>query len=206
MWWALVPSATGAGGRGKKACVEWEGNGCFWAVIWDSKWGRGWSKKWLGRGTGLRVWDKGDRGEGAEDGGIGSGLGIALRLNCCSWCYKCGRQTEIMLNRSLCRQAGSFFLLYTVTMDSRGTQGWSLCPETVNRQWPRQCHCPPSVRDHKGKPKTEAEIEMPLHQLHILYCKLTMAYFIRAYLFSPPLFCQWITAYINPNSNCIISF
>lgn len=37
----------------------------------------------LERGKGLGKWDrdKGVRGEGAEDGGIGSGLGIVLRLH-----------------------------------------------------------------------------------------------------------------------------
>ncbi len=66
-------------------------------------------------GKGLREWDrdKGVRGEWAEDGRIGLGLGIVLRLHCCSWGWKCGWQREMMLNRSLCRQAGSFFLLYS---------------------------------------------------------------------------------------------
>lgn len=45
-----------------------------------------------GGGNGLREWDrdKGVRREGAEDGGVGSGLGIVLRLHRCSWGCKCG--------------------------------------------------------------------------------------------------------------------
>ncbi len=76
MWWALVPSATGAGGRGKKARVEWEGNGCFRAVIWDSEWGRGLRLKLgLGRGNGLREWDRdtGVRGGGLSTKGYARG-------------------------------------------------------------------------------------------------------------------------------------
>lgn len=51
------------------------------------------------------------RGKGAEDGGRGkgSGLGTGLRFHC--RCRKCAWQREMMLNRSLCGQAGSFFLL-----------------------------------------------------------------------------------------------
>lgn len=37
MWWALKPSTTGDGGRGKKTRVEWENSGCFWLVMWDSE-------------------------------------------------------------------------------------------------------------------------------------------------------------------------
>lgn len=69
----------------------------------------------LERGKGLWEWDrdKGVGGKGAEDGKIGSGLGIVLRLHCCSWGGKCGSHIEMMLNRSLCRQDVSFFLLYS---------------------------------------------------------------------------------------------
>lgn len=86
----------------------------------------------------------------------------------------------------------SFFS--AITMDSRDTQGASLCQETATRQWPSQCHCPRSVRDHKGKPKTGREEERPLHQLHILYCKVThMARCSRNYL--NPFSCIVITLF-----------
>lgn len=55
MWWALVPSATGAGGSEKEARVEWEGNGCFRAVMWDSE--GGWSWRWGGENG--RSWEGG---------------------------------------------------------------------------------------------------------------------------------------------------
>lgn len=130
-------------------------------------------------------WDRdwGVRGEGAGDGGTGSRLGIVLRLhllfvglrvrlakrNDAEWVFM---QTSWNL---------SFFS--AITMDSRDTQGASLCQEAASRQWPSQCHCPRSVRDHKGKPKTGREEERSLHQLHILYCKVTlMARCSRTYL------------------------
>lgn len=49
--------------------------------------------------------------EGVEDGRKGSRLQIVLRFYYSSRCSKCSWQREMMLNRSLCRQAGSFFLL-----------------------------------------------------------------------------------------------
>lgn len=60
----MVPSATGAGERGKEARVEWEGNGCFGAVIWDFEWGRGLRLKLgLGRvGEGLGGYRRGGWG------------------------------------------------------------------------------------------------------------------------------------------------
>lgn len=69
----------------------------------------------LQSGKGLREWDRdeGLRVQGAGGGEKGLGLGIVLRLQCCSRGCKCGWQREMMLNRSLCRQAGSFFLLYS---------------------------------------------------------------------------------------------
>lgn len=59
--------------------MEWEGNGCFGAVIWDFEWGRGLRLKpgpgRVGQGLGGVI------GEGAGDGGMDSRLGIMLRLH-----------------------------------------------------------------------------------------------------------------------------
>lgn len=41
VWRASVPSATGAERGGRKARAEWDGNWCFWVVIWDAERGRG---------------------------------------------------------------------------------------------------------------------------------------------------------------------
>lgn len=195
MWWAPVPSATGAGRRGKKARVEWDGNGCFWAVIWE--WGRG-LKLEMGRGNGIGIRWLEERG--AEDGGIDSGLGMVLRLHCCSWVCKCGWQREMMLNRFLCRLDGYFFLL----LQSQWTAEAPREPHSVWKHRGNNGRVSVTVLALSGITREnlrQKEKERPLHQLHIVYYKLTpMAHFSRDNMLTPALFCQWITAYIPPTA------
>lgn len=97
-----------------------------------------------------------------------------------------------MLNRSLCRQAGSF-VSSLVTMDRQGTRGASLCPEPVMRQWPSQYYCPHSARHHKGKPKRKRKD----FYRSCTYCSLTPTVHLKsAYTFIPLLFCHWNSASI----------
>lgn len=111
-------------------------------------------------GKGLREWgrDDGVRGEGAEGGEKGLGLGIVLRLQCCCNGCKCGWQREMMLNRSLCRQAGSFFLLYSHNGQPRqpGSHTLSRNSEETMAESLSQCHCPRSARARRGKPVRSA--------------------------------------------------
>lgn len=93
---------------------------------------------------------------------------------------------EMMLNRSLYRQAGCFFFLSTVTMDSRGTQGASLCSGNSEKTKAESVSLSSLCQGSQGKPQTDRETGRPLHPLHRLYCKLApVAHPITAYLFSP---------------------
>lgn len=95
-----------------------------------------------------------------------------------------------MLNRSLYRQAGSFFLLYSHNGQLRHSGCLTLLgnsQETMAESVSLSSLCQGS----QGKPTTDREKGRPLHQLHTLHCKLAlMVHLNRAYLFNPPLLCS----------------
>ena len=104
-------------------------------------------------------------------------------------------QRELMLNKNF-QTSWAFFLLYSHIGKQRQPGSLTLSgnnEETIAESVSLSLHC----QDHNGKPKIEREKQWPSHQLHILHCKLgPIVHHSRVFLLSPPLFCQWLTAYI----------